>query len=134
MNILIEIGHPAHVHKLSATIKALKENNHKVFVVTKEIPSILFLLNKLNIPFKVIGIKKDSLLGKGIMQLWYNLRCFFILKQEKIDLMIGCVSASYMTRITNIPSLLFDDDDDEVEPLLVKYVHPYITTIYLRLH
>ena len=129
MNILIEIGHPAHVHKLSATIKALKENNHKVFVVTKEIPSILFLLNKLNIPFKVIGIKKDSLLGKGIMQLWYNLRCFFILKQEKIDLMIGCVSASYMTRITNIPSLLFDDDDDEVEPLLVKYVHPYITTI-----
>ena len=129
MNILIEIGHPAHVHKLAPTIKILTARNHKISVVTKEIPSVEFLLTKFEIPFKVIGVKKDSLPGKGIMQLWYNLRCFILLKQEKIDVMIGCVSASYMTRITKIPSILLDDDDDEVEPLLVKYIHPYITDI-----
>ncbi|MDD4968621.1 MAG: DUF354 domain-containing protein [Paludibacter sp.] len=129
MNILIEIGHPAHVHKLAATIKILKSKNHKIIVVTKEIASVKFLLTKFDIPFKTIGIKKDSLLGKGIMQLWYNLCCFIILKQEKIDLIIGCVSAAYMTRITKIPSILMDDDDDEAEPLLVKYIHPYVTEI-----
>ena len=37
MNILIEIGHPAHVLKFSAAIKILEENNHKIFVVTKNI-------------------------------------------------------------------------------------------------
>lgn len=129
MNILIEIGHPAHVHKLVATIKILKSRHHKIIVVTKGIASVESLLKRFEIPFKVIGIKKDSLFGKGIMQLWYNLSCYIILKQEKIDLMIGCVSAAYMTRITGIPSILFDDDDDDVEPLLVKYIHPYITTI-----
>jgi predicted glycosyltransferase len=51
------------------------------------------------------------------------------LKHEKIDLIIGSLSAAYMTRMTKVPSVLFDDDDDEVEPLIVKYVHPYITTI-----
>ena len=129
MNILIEIGHPAHVHKLAPAIKILIKKQHKITVVTKEIPSVQFLLEKFDIPYKVIGIKKDSLLGKGIMQLWYNLSCYLILKKEKINLMIGCVSAAYMTKITRIPSILMDDDDDEVEPLLVKYIHPYITTI-----
>ena len=129
MNILIEIGHPAHVHKLAAAIKILKNKNHKIVVITKEIPSVEFLLTKYEIPYQIIGLKKDSLFGKGIMQLWYNLRCFIILKQEKIDLMIGCVTASFMTRLTHIPSVLMDDDDDEVEPLLVKYVHPYLSTI-----
>lgn len=129
MNILVEISHPAHVYKLLATIKTLKERNHKIIVVTKDITSIKFLLTKFEIPFFVIGSKKDSLFGKGVMQLWYNLRCFLILKGEKIDLMIGSLTATYLTRITKVPSLLFDDDDDEVEPLMVKYVHPYITNI-----
>lgn len=129
MNILIEIGHPAHVHKLAHAIKILTQKQHKIVVVTKEIPSVRFLLTKFDIPFKVIGIKKDSLLGKGIMQLWYNLRCYLILKKEKTDLIIGSVSAAYMTRITKVPSILMDDDDDEVEPLLVKYIHPFITNI-----
>lgn len=129
MNILIEIGHPAHVHKLASAIKILINRQHKITVVTKEIPSVQLLLEKFSIPYKVIGIKKDSLIGKGIMQLWYNLNCYLILKKEKTDLMIGCVSAAYMTRITKIPSILMDDDDDEVEPLLVKYIHPYLTNI-----
>lgn len=129
MNILIEISHPAHVYKLLASIKALEANNHKIVVVTKEIPSILFLLTKFEIPYKVLGVKKDGLLAKGILQLWYNLQCFFIVKSMKIDLMIGSLTAAYMTKITKIPSILMDDDDDEAEPLMVKYVHPFLSEI-----
>ncbi len=129
MNILIEIGHPAHVYKLLATIKTLETHKHKVIVVTKDISSIKFLLTRFDIKYRVLGSKKDSLFGKSLLQLLYNIRCFFILKSEKIDLMVGSLTASFMTRITKIPSLLFDDDDDEVEPLMVKYVHPYISAI-----
>ena len=80
MNILIEIGHPAHVHKLLATIKILEARKHKVIVVTKDISSIKFLLTKFEIKYRVLGSKKDSLLGKSFLQLLYNLRCLFILK------------------------------------------------------
>jgi len=129
MNLLIEISHPAHVYKLLATIKTLKQKGHKVIVVTKDIKSIKYLLTKFDVPFQVIGIKRDNLVAKAFLQLWYNLRCFIILKSEKIDLMIGSLTSAYLTRLTKIPSLLFDDDDDEVEPLIVKYVHPYVTHI-----
>jgi uncharacterized protein len=129
MNILIEIGHPAHVYKLLATIKTLEARNHRIIVVTKDISSIRFLLSKFEIPHTVLGVKKDGLLAKAFLQLWYNLRCFVIIKSKKIDLMVGSLTTAYMTRLTKIPSILFDDDDDEVEPLMLKYVHPYITTI-----
>lgn len=129
MNILVEISHPAHVYKLLVTIKTLREKGHKIIVVTKDIASIKFLLAKFEIPFVVIGVKRDSLLAKAILQFWYNFRCFIILKKEKIDLMIGSLTAAYLTRLTKVPSLLMDDDDDEVEPLVVKYIHPYISQI-----
>ena len=129
MNILFEISHPAHVYNFLATIKTLKQKGHKIIVVTKDIKSIKYLLTKFDIPFQVIGIKRDSLAAKAFLQLWYNLRCFIILKSEKIDLMIGSLTSAYLTRLTKVPSLLFDDDDDEVEPLFVKYVHPYVTHI-----
>ncbi|MFT3754079.1 MAG: DUF354 domain-containing protein [Paludibacter sp.] len=129
MNLLIEIGHPAHVYKLLATIRELKKNNHKIIVVTKDVQSIKFLLTKFEIPFIVLGIKKDSLLAKGMLQFIYNWRCFRLLKKEKVDLMIGSLTSAFMTRLTKIPSILMDDDDDEVEALIVKYVHPYISAI-----
>ena len=129
MNILVEISHPAHVYKLLATIKELSNKGHKVIVVTKKVNSITYLLSKFDVEFIILGSKKDSLLGKAIMQLWYNLRCLLLVKFKRVDLMIGSITAAFLTRITKIPSLLFDDDDDEVEPLIVKYVHPYISLI-----
>jgi predicted glycosyltransferase len=98
-------------------------------VVTKDIASVKYLLTVFNIPFTVIGTKKDSLTAKALLQLWYNLRCFLIVKREKIDIMIGSVTVAYLTRLTKCPSLLLDDDDDDVEPLMVKYVHPHISQI-----
>jgi len=129
MNVLVEISHPAHVYKLLATIKELSGKGHKVIVVTKKVKSITYLLSKFDVEFIVLGSKKDSLLGKAVMQLWYNLRCLLLVKFNRVDLMIGSITAAFLTRITKIPSLLFDDDDDEVEPLIVKYVHPYISLI-----
>jgi predicted glycosyltransferase len=111
------------------SIKILQEKNHKILVVTKDVPSITFLLDKYDISYSILGIKKDGLLAKGFLQLWYNIRCLWIMKSEKIDLMIGSLTAAYMTRLTKIPSILFDDDDDEAQPLMVKYVHPYLSHI-----
>ena len=50
--------------------------------------------------------------------------------QNKIDLGIGSsLSISHISKITRMKSILFDDDDDDVEPFVVKYVHPFTDTI-----
>ena len=81
MNILIDIGHPAHVHLLRNIYHQLIKNGHVVCVTVKDITIAKALLEKYNIEYINIGKKRDSLLGKALTQLNTEKvrRLFFIL-------------------------------------------------------
>lgn len=126
MNILVDIGHPAHVHLFKETFKELKRNGHDVFLTVKCIPAAEELLNKYEINYLGLGDKKDSLFGKGFSQIKYNWKIFNIVRKNNIDLGVGSsITLAHISRLTKMKSIILDDDDDEVEPLFVKYAHPY---------
>ncbi len=130
MNILIDIAHPAHVHLLRNTYFELIQNKHKVWVTVKNIPSAIQLLNNYHIPFIYIGGKKDSLLGKALLQFSYNLKLWKIVFTNKIEVgFCSSMTVAHISRFTKMTSIILDDDDDEVEPLFVKYAHPFANTI-----
>lgn len=130
MRILIDIGHPAHVHLFKNLICRLKERNHEVTITVKEIPSTIALLEKLELQYISIGKKKDNLFLKGFYQILYFLKLLLIVRKKKISLTIGSsITIAHLTPITGIPSLVFDDDDDNVEPLFVKYGHEYASQV-----
>lgn len=130
MNILVDIGHPGQVHLFKNFIKIMKNNNHKVLVTTKKVPSITNLLKENNIEFISIGSKSDRLLSKFVKQIEYNFRIYYLIKKYKINIGIGSsVTVAQISRITKMKSIIFDDDDDDVEPLFVKYCHPFSDTI-----
>ena len=130
MNILMDIAHPAHVHLLRNTYFELVEKGHKVFVTVKEIPAAIILLDRYQIPYIYLGGKRDSLLGKAILQFKYNFTIWKLVVAEKIDIgFCSSMTIAHISRISRMKSVLLDDDDDEVEPLYVKYAHPYANTI-----
>jgi predicted glycosyltransferase len=130
MKILIDIGHPAHVHLFKNLIYRLKEKNHEITITVREIPSAIELLEKLNLPYITIGKKRDNFFLKGFNQIFYFFRLLIIAKRKKISLTLGCsVTIALLTHFTGIPSLIFDDDDDDVEPLFVKYGHKYASHV-----
>lgn len=130
MNILMDIAHPAHVHLLRNTYFKLVEKGHNVFVTVKDIPAAIILLDKYQIPYIYLGGKRDSLVGKAIFQLKYNLRIWKLVVTEKIDIgFCSSMTIAHISRISRMKSIALDDDDDEVEPLYVKYAHPYANTI-----
>jgi len=130
MRILIDIGHPAHVHLLREAIKELKINGHKIIITIKDIPAAKKLLNNYGIDFLELGDKKDSLFGKGFSQLKYNWRIFNIVRRNNVDLGIGSsITLAHVSLLTKMKSIILDDDDDEVQPLFVKYAHPYCDTL-----
>ena len=129
MNILFEIGHPAHFYKFENTIKTLSAKNHRVIVIIRDSPIVISLLRKSGFTFFIIGRKKDHFVAKAFMQMLYLLKTYRLIKQNNIDLMVGSVTTTLLSKLTSIPSLLMDDDDDEIEPLYVKYVHPFATAI-----
>ena len=100
MKILIDIGHPAHVYKFLNLIKIL-ENNNKVIVTTKNIITVISLLNKFNIDFINIGEKFDSLFLKFYNQIIYDIRLFKIARNNNIDIIIGSISAAHISKFLN---------------------------------
>jgi len=130
MRILIDIGHPAHVHLFKECFKELKRNGHDVFITVKCIPAAEELLNKYEINYLRLGDKKDSLFGKGFSQLKYNWRLFNVVRKNDIDLGVGSsITLAHISRLTKMKSIILDDDDDEVQPLFVRYAHPYCDTL-----
>lgn len=130
MNILIDIAHPAHVHLIRNTYFELIKRGHKVYITVKDIPSAISLLEKYQIPFIHLGGKSDSLLGKALLQFGYNLKVWWLVFSKKIDIGFGTsITIPHISRFSKMHAIILDDDDDVVEPLFVKYGHPYADVV-----
>jgi uncharacterized protein len=126
LNILIDIGHPAHVHYYRNLSSELTNHGHKVIWTVKNIPVALRLLDYYGFKYHVFPEKSDTIIGKAYKQLQYNVRLLRICRREKIDIAIGTsVSIAHVSKISHVNSVVFDDDDDEVQPLVTKFVNPF---------
>ncbi|MBR1807904.1 MAG: DUF354 domain-containing protein [Paludibacteraceae bacterium] len=129
MNVLFDIGHPAHVHLLRNTYRNLVNDGHRVYVTVKDIPSAIQLLELYGIPYIKEGSKHDSLLLKALDQLRYNARLWWLVVSKHIDIGIHGITVAHISRLSRMHSILPDDDDDAVEPLFAKYAHPFADVI-----
>ena len=130
MNILIDINHPAHVHLMRNSYKMLVEKGNKVLVAVKEIPSAMKLLDLYGIPYVNIGKKDDALGKKGLDQLVFDKRLLKLVREYHIELGVGSsINITHVSKLSKMKSIILDDDDDEVEPLFVKFGHPFADTI-----
>jgi len=64
MKILIDIGHPAHVHYFRNFIKRMEERGHQFMVTARNREPIPALLNHYGIPFHSRGKGESSKMGK----------------------------------------------------------------------
>lgn len=130
MNILIDIAHPAHVHLLKNVYSILQQRGHRLYVTVRDIQDAIELLRCYEIPYSVIGSKSDTLIGKVFLQLEYNLKMFSIVRQHRIRMGIGTsITIAQLSRLTSLQSIVFDDDDDEVEPLFVNCGHRFADVV-----
>ncbi len=126
----MDIAHPAHVHLLKNTYFELIKRGHKVFVTVKDIPSAIVLLEKYQIPYIHLGGKKDSIIGKALLQVGYNFKVWWLVFTKRIDLgFSSSLTLAHISKLSSMHSIILDDDDDDLEPLFVKYAHPYCDVI-----
>lgn len=130
MNILIDINHPAHVHLLRNVYTIFVEHGHKVIVAVKEISSAMRLLDLYHIPYINIGKKDDSIGKKGLDQLAYDRRLLKIVYENRVDIGVGTsINLPHVSKLSHMKSIVLDDDDDDAEPLFVKFGHPFADSI-----
>lgn len=130
MNVLVDIGHPGHVHLYKNLCKQLEKDGHKVYYSVRNVPVALHLMKVYQMPFLFLGNKSNSIAGKA----WKTIKNDFILLwfviKHKIDIGISSgISLSHVSKITKMKSFIFGDDDDEVAQLAVKFGFPFAEAI-----
>lgn len=132
MNVLIDIGHPAHVHLLRCLANELRQRGHQLFFSTRDIPVVIRLMEHYGMtPYINLGGKKDSLWGKASTVARQDLTMIRFARKNHIDLGLSSgLVLSHASKLSKMKSFVFDDDDDEAEPLSVKYEHPLSDVVF----
>ncbi len=132
MKILIDIGHPAHVHLFRNLIYALRTKNHDILITARDKDVTINLLNHYNLNFKIRPSSSSRILSKflGIIKITFYL--WKISKKFHPDVLIGGVGNVYISIlgwITRKPSLIFDDtENSKFELFFVKLFSKVIIT------
>lgn len=130
MNILIDIGHPAHVHLFRYTSVQLKKHGHRVYFSVRDIPVAKRLMDYYGMEYINLGKKKDSVFGKALTVIVQDVKMLWFVWKNKIDIGLSSgIVLSNVSKMSKIKSFIFDDDDDVVEPLVVKYGHPFSNVV-----
>ena len=125
MNILVDIGHPGHVHLFKYVAAGLKEKGHNLFFSVRDIPVAKRLMDIYGMDYIDLGRKSDSISGKAWTVLKQDFELLRFVRKHHIDIGLSSgIVLSHVSRLTGMKSFMFDDDDDAAEGFVVKYGHP----------
>ena len=132
MKVLIDVGHPAHVHLFKNFIKYLGNNSHEVFVTSREKDITTDLLNHYKIQHTIISKARKGILGMIWELLIRDIRTIKLHLKHKFDVSFGTsVNIAHLTAIFGVPSYVFSEDDDDIIPLFAYSTYPFATRIII---
>lgn len=113
MKILIDIGHPAHVHYFKNIIFELQKSKCEFLVVARDKEVSHKLLEAYNIPYISRGKGKNSALGKLVYMLKADLQLYAIAKKFQPNFFLSVASpyAAQVAWILKRPHIAIDDTE-----------------------
>jgi len=126
MKILIDIGHPAHVHYYKNFIKIMKNKGHEFFITARDRKFVIDLLEHENIKYIIRGKGAVILIGKIFYAVKASLSILWHSLKFKPDLFLShcSVYAALVAFIMGKPCVFTGDTDSNTTH---KYFMPYIS-------
>ena len=115
MKILIDIGHPAHVHYFKNLIRIMEANNNTKFIVTARDKEMThYLLDHYKIRYYNRGRGSDNVIGKLLYLIVANIKLFIISLKHKPDIFLsfGSPYAAQVSYILRKYSITLDDTEN----------------------
>ncbi|MEO6902459.1 MAG: DUF354 domain-containing protein [Bacteroidia bacterium] len=113
MRILIDIGHPAHVHYFKNFIWLMQKDGHTIDIVARDKEVVFSLLDFYKFTYFNRGKGKKGFLGKLIYMIQADIFIFKKALTLKPDLYLsaGSMYAAHVAWITRKPHIALDDTD-----------------------
>lgn len=130
MKILVDIGHPAHVHFFKNTIWNLKKKGHKILVTARNKDVAVDLLKAYGIEHRVLTSMQE---GKGnLFKEWVirDYRLLQIAKEFNPDVLTGVLNpcVAHTSWLLGKKSIIFNDTENA--RLAEKITYPFSTVVY----
>lgn len=122
MKILIDIGHPAHVHLFRNFALRMQSGGHTVHFTTRSKEFETELLRQAKLPFTNIGPHYRSKLGKVIGLLLYNLKLLAVSIRFRPDLFMshGSLYTLLSSSLLRRPAIVLEDTGNSEQVSIYK--------------
>jgi hypothetical protein len=129
MNILIDIGHPAHVHFFKHSISELNNLGHHVFIVARKKDVTIELLDEYGFDYEYFTSAKKGLISLGKELVEHSIKLYRFAKKNKIEIMlnIGGTFIVHPGLLLGIPTIVFSDTEHAKISNSITY--PFATKI-----
>lgn len=113
-NILVELGHPAHVHFFRHPIQIWRSQGHRVLIVTRDKEITHTLLDEIGLDYLPLSKQKMHMWSQAIELLIRWTKVFYIIKRKKIDVAISIsgISTAVPARLAGIVAITDSDTED----------------------
>lgn len=130
MRILVDIGHPAHVHYFRNAISSLKKMGHEFLITTRDKEVTLDLLKSYKMPYVCTGKNKAGVFRKFISMFRNDLIIYREARKFKPDLFFSFFSpfAAQVGWLMKKPVIGFTDS--EFARLSIKLTRPFTNYIF----
>jgi hypothetical protein len=130
VKILVDIGHPAHVHYFRHFIAKMKEKGHEFLVVARDKDVTIQLLEEYKIPFVNRGKGKNGLIGKLFYMVVADIKLLRLTRKFKADAYLSFASpyAAQVAWLRRKPHIAFDDT--EHAKIARKFYLPFSKYVY----
>jgi predicted glycosyltransferase len=111
MKILIDIGHPAHVHLFRHFAKEMQKNGHQILFTCRDKEFEIYLLKKFGFKYKSFGRKYKSRTGKLWGLIEFDVKAFLSGLQFRPDILIshGSMYAAHAAFLLGKPHVSLED-------------------------
>jgi predicted glycosyltransferase len=130
VNILVDIGHPAHVHLFRNFVREAEKRGHVVTVFARAKEKTLALLEAAGIRYSGFTRAHGSFHGNVLELCLRDFRVWRLIRQRHIHIALGSsIPIAHATVVTGVKSYVFGEDDIDDVPLMGRLAYPFCTAI-----
>jgi predicted glycosyltransferase len=122
LKILIDIGHPAHVHLFKNFAWQMKKKGHEILFTSREKENEIYLLKTYGFKYVLFGYHFKTKLGKILGLIKFNLKMLHTVISFKPDLLLshGSIYAAQIGGLLNITHVSLEDTGN------MEQIHLYL--------
>lgn len=125
LRLLVDIGHPAHVHLFRNAMRIWMERGHQVIIAIRDKDLTARLLDLYGFSYSVASVARRSTVGLLLELLEHDWRVLKLARRHQSELLLGTsASISHVARLLGAKAMVFNEDDANVVRAFASLAYP----------